>query len=210
NLGVKLLGLLQSREHAPALARMIVDRTPAGLIARCLGGDFRQVGFIRRNALTALARLGAVSEEIEQALVVALADPYYEARAEAARTAATLAESLATRRAEVLDALERCTRGKSIEVAAAAAEALGAVGEGERAVHALVGLAEARFWKVRAAALVGLLRLVQRHKCGDVAAVERAIRRFVLTSTDFQPQFQIKRTYGLLLAAIDAEKGSPR
>jgi UDP-N-acetylglucosamine--N-acetylmuramyl-(pentapeptide) pyrophosphoryl-undecaprenol N-acetylglucosamine transferase len=210
NLAVKLLGLLQAREHVDLVVEVIVDRTPAGWLARLFGGDFRQVGFIRRNALAALARLGVVTDEVERGLVVAMGDPYYEARAEAARTTAVLGGQLATRRGELLDALERCTRDASIEVAAAAAEAIGAVGEGERAAHWLVGLAEARFWKVRAAALAGLLRLVERRACGDIGGLEQAVRRFVLTSTDFQPHFQIKHTYGVLLAAIAAEKGSLR
>jgi UDP-N-acetylglucosamine--N-acetylmuramyl-(pentapeptide) pyrophosphoryl-undecaprenol N-acetylglucosamine transferase len=210
NLGVKLLGVLQAREHCDALVHLIEDRTPASWLARCFGGDFRQVGFIRRNGLAALARIGAVDDGIERALVTALSDPYYEARAEAARTIAGLGERLTTRRDDLMSALQRCTHDRWIEVAATAAEALGAVGDRQTALPALLQLAEARFWKVRMAALQGIRLLVERGQFDDLEALERAVRGFVLASTDFKPEFHIKRTYGNLLTAIAAQKDSAR
>ena len=209
NLGVKLIGLLQATGHYGAIVQILQDRTPAGWLARCFGGDFRQVGFIRRNAIAALARLGVVTDEVEAVLVASLADPYYEARSEAARAIAQMGDDLTTRRVDLVAALERCTADRSIEVAAAAAEALGWVGDQHRALPALLALADARFWKVRLAALKGLLALVARNQCDDVDEVERRARRFVLTSTDFQPHFHIKRAYGDLLTAIARRKETP-
>ena len=94
NLGVKLLGLLHARDKLPLLLALFNDRRPASLLKRMFGGDFVQVGFIRRNIVTALGRLGEVSPEVQAALLTACDDPYFEVRAEAARTAATLAGQL--------------------------------------------------------------------------------------------------------------------
>ena len=65
NLGVKLLGLLQARDKLPLVLALLSDRRPAPWYKRLLGGDFEQVGFIRRNALTTIARLGTVTPEVE-------------------------------------------------------------------------------------------------------------------------------------------------
>ncbi|MFB3852225.1 MAG: glycosyltransferase [Vicinamibacterales bacterium] len=205
NLGVKLIGLLQAREKLPLVLALLEDRTPAAPLERLFGGDFRQVGFIRRNALTALARLRVVNEHIERVLVQSMSDPYFEARAEAARSAAALGTCLSENgRTELTTALVRLLSDRWIEVAAAAAQALGRVGRGEAALRPLLNLAGARFWKVRAAALEGLCALVERGEAGtDLRALEPEIRRFVLTSTDFRPQFDIKAAYARLMAVIE-------
>jgi hypothetical protein len=53
---VKLVGL-PSREAVAGVA-LLKDRWPAPWHKRLFGGDFVQVGFIRRNALTAIAKIG--------------------------------------------------------------------------------------------------------------------------------------------------------
>ena len=75
NLGVKLLGLLHARDKVPLLLALFNDRRPAPLLERLFGGDFVQVGFIRRNIVTALGRLGEVSPEVEAALLTACRGP---------------------------------------------------------------------------------------------------------------------------------------
>ena len=49
-------------------------RTPATRLRRLLGGDFFQVGFIRRNALTSLARIDRHTPNLESALATADTD----------------------------------------------------------------------------------------------------------------------------------------
>jgi len=206
NLGVKLVGLLHARDKTPLLLALLNDRRPAPLVKRLFGGDYVQVGFIRRNIMTALGRLGEVSPEIEAALLAALEDPYFEVRAEAARTAALLADRLSDRSGMVAG-LRRLLPDRWLEVAAAAAHALGKVGQAHDALPALLALRDARFWRLRAAALEGLLALVERGEGGDPAALVGPLNLFVLTSTDFTPEFQIKRLYGRVLDAIAAREG---
>ncbi len=206
NLGVKLVGLLQAREKTPLLVALLRDRRKVGWPKRMLGGDYVQVGFIRRNILTSLGRLRPITPEVEAAVVEAFADPYFEARAEAARTAAVLAPELRDR-AAVVAGLRRLLGDRWMEVAVAAAQALGQVGGREDALPALLALKEARYWRLRAAALEGLVSLVERGEGGDPKALMRAARHFALTSTDFKPEFRIKHLYSRLVSAIAAHEG---
>jgi UDP-N-acetylglucosamine--N-acetylmuramyl-(pentapeptide) pyrophosphoryl-undecaprenol N-acetylglucosamine transferase len=209
NLGVKLLGLLHARDKLPLLLALLADKRPAPWPQRLLGGDYRQVGFIRRNILTAVARLGVVRPEVERALLESFKDPYFEARAEAVRTASHLADRLIDRRA-IVQGLRPVLDDRWLEVASAAAEALGKIGGAEDALPALLGLKDAKYWMVRAAALEGILSLVRRGEAGDPEALKENLREFVLTSTDFKPEFQIKRLYGRVIEAMANREGGAR
>lgn len=202
NLGVKLVGLLGLKEKVPLLLAMLADRTPAPGLQRLFGGDFLQVGFIRRNILVALRQLGHLDAAVESALLRALVDPYYEVRAEAARCAAFFAPN-AKRRVDFAMCLARLTADRHWEVAAEAARALGAVGAGEEAAACLLGLAEHHFWQVRDASLAGLRLLLERGAAGDPERLSEGSRRYVLTATDFKPLFAIKESYRLLREALD-------
>ena len=209
NLGVKLIGLLQARDRLPLVVALLQDRRLAAWYKRMLGGDFEQVGFIRRNALTAIARLGIVTPPVEAALSASFSDPYYEVRSEAARTATALNRLFSD------DARRRLTAGLIgllrdpwLEVAATAAEALGAIGGKDDALPALVELQNYRYWVVRAAGLRGLLSLVERGAAGDLDELERQLRGFVLTATDFRPEFTIRSSYAGVVDAIARQRSS--
>ena len=205
NLGVKLLGLLDAKEKVPLLLALLADRTPAPLVHRLLGGDYVQVGFIRRNVVSALARLDVVDADVESALLAAFSDPYWEVRAEAARTAARFASRL-ERRGEIVAALVKGLSDRNLEAAATAAEALGVLGGETDALPALLGLSDYRFWKVRAAALRGVLALVERGEAGDRKRLEKVLPSFLLTSTDFRPQFEMKLSYRRVVEALSRGK----
>jgi UDP-N-acetylglucosamine--N-acetylmuramyl-(pentapeptide) pyrophosphoryl-undecaprenol N-acetylglucosamine transferase len=209
NQGVKLVGLLNAREKTPLLLALLADKRRAAWIKRLFGGDYVQVGFIRRNIMTALGRLGDATPDVEAALLAGFEDPYFEVRAEAARTAALLAGSL-TDRGDLIAGLVRLLSDRWLEVAVAAAQALGKVGHAHDALPALLALQNARLWRLRAASLEGLLSLVERGEGGDPAALTAALSTFVLTSTDFTPEFQIKRLYGRVLHAIAFREGDQR
>ncbi|MCX6549719.1 MAG: glycosyltransferase [Acidobacteria bacterium] len=207
NLGVKLIGMLQARECLPLVVALLKDRTRAAWYKRALGGDFEQVGFVRRNALAALARLGVVTPEVEAVLVAALNDPYYEARAEACRAVTELEPHLsAAGRAHLVAGLVRLLRDRWLEVAAAAAEALGHVGGADDARPALVALQDHKFWLVRAAGLRGLLALIERGQAGSLEGLEESLRGFALTATDFRPEFTIRTAYARVVTAIAARR----
>ena len=209
NLGVKLLGLLEAKEKVPLILALLADRTPAPLLQRLLGGDFAQVGFVRRNAVTALGRLGVVDDGVEEALLAAFSDPYWEVRSEAARAATRLGGRL-RRRSEVVAALAKGLSDRNLDAAAAAAEALGALGGETDALPALLRLADYRFWKVRAAALRGVLALVERGEVKRTEMLRESLPAFLLTSTDFRPQFEMKLSYRRVVEALSRGKESSR
>ena len=72
-------------------------------------------------------------------------------------------------RAAVVGGLITLLQDRWLEVAVAGAEALGRVGCRHDALPALLATRDARYWVVRAAALRGLLSLVER----DEAATQR-------------------------------------
>ena len=210
NLGVKLIGLLQARERLPLVLALLADRTPAPWYERMLGGDFAQVGFIRRNAMVTVARIGVVTPQVERALEAALGDPYYEVRAEACRAVTRLDPDLsADGRRRLVAGIIRLLGDRWVEVIAAAAEALGHVGGADDARPALVALWDQKYWMVRAAALRGLLALIERGRAGDLDSLARDARAFALTATDFRPEFTIRTSYGRVVDAIQARRRTP-
>jgi UDP-N-acetylglucosamine--N-acetylmuramyl-(pentapeptide) pyrophosphoryl-undecaprenol N-acetylglucosamine transferase len=205
NIGVKLLGLLNARERVPALLAIFNDRKPAPLFKRLLGGDFEQVGFIRRNVIAALIQINEASPEVEKAFLAGLEDPYYEVRAEAARAAAFFGGRLSSPN-KFISGLLTLLSDRVIDVSAAAAEALGELGGESDALPALLGMGDTRYWKIRAAVLHGILHLVERGKTSDLDRVEAQVKNFILTSTDFKPQFEIKSAYQRLIESVSRKK----
>ncbi len=205
NLGIKLLGLLNAKKMIPALLTIFFERKPVSLFKRFLGGDFEQVGFIRRNIIIALVRLNEIAPGVEKALLMGLQDPYYEVRAEAARAAAFFGARLSSP-GGFISGLLRLLTDPTIDVTVAAAEALGKLGGEHDALPALLGLWDARRWKIRAAVLRGIVHLVDRGTVSNLKMLEEQAPRFILTSTDFTPQFEIKAAYRHLMESVFREK----
>jgi UDP-N-acetylglucosamine--N-acetylmuramyl-(pentapeptide) pyrophosphoryl-undecaprenol N-acetylglucosamine transferase len=194
NLGVKLIGLTRYREEIPTLLEMLSDKTPANWIKRMFGGDFEQVGFIRRNIVHALQVLDHFDAEVERHLLLALEDNYFEVRAQSCRTAAYFGGFLKGNQIW-LDALRDRLADPCFEVIAEAAKALGEAGKDGRAASALLALRESHYWQVRNAALHGLKRLIDRGVLDTSQELLESMSGFILTSTDFKPHFLIKETY---------------
>jgi UDP-N-acetylglucosamine--N-acetylmuramyl-(pentapeptide) pyrophosphoryl-undecaprenol N-acetylglucosamine transferase len=205
NLGVKLLGLLDAKEKIPALLTIFFERKPVSFVKRLLGGDFEQVGFIRRNAIISLVRLNELAPGVEKAILLGLQDPYYEVRAEAARAAAYFGARLSSPDS-FISGLLRLLTDPTIDVTVAAAEALGNLGGERDVLPALLGLWDSRLWKIRAAVLRGIGHLVDRGTVANLKMLEEQAPRFILTSTDFTPQFEIKAAYRNLMESVFREK----
>ena len=206
NNGVKQIGLLRDAGRLPLLLHLLADRTPASFIERAFGGDFRQVGFIRRNVVHAIGRIGVLEKRVEGALMLALADPYYEVRVEAARAVAAFGTRFEGRGA-LAEVLESLLSDRNHEVASAAAEALGKVGSGSRDIERLLSLKDHRFWQVREAGLKGLRSLVERGEVEDPAGLLKSASKFILTSVDFRPHFTIKESFRLLAGTVAKRAG---
>lgn len=194
NVGVKLIGLTRYREKIPTLLTMLSDKTPVNRFKKLFGGDYVQVGFIRRNIVQALIILDDFSPGLEKHLLLALDDGYFEVRAQACRAAAFFGSSLEGSETWLNALLKRLEDG-CFEVVCEAARALGEVGTDSRAAGALLALRESYYWQVRNAALVGLRRLIDRGVMVPSPELLSRMSSFILTSTDFKPHFAIKETF---------------
>jgi UDP-N-acetylglucosamine--N-acetylmuramyl-(pentapeptide) pyrophosphoryl-undecaprenol N-acetylglucosamine transferase len=201
NVGIKLIGLLKDESKIDHLLRVLTDRTPVGWWRRLLGGDFYQVGFIRRNALVSLVLIDRHTEALEEALLTALSDPYYEVRAQAARALARFSQRL-TAPSRFQKALMGMLADKSFEVIRESALALGSVGQDGYAIEALLGLRLHRYWQVRQAALLALAELARRSIPSDPERMLQDVTGFVVTATDFRPSFTIKGAYRELVEEL--------
>jgi len=209
NLGVKLIGLTRYREKIPTLLGMLSDRTRVNRFKRMFGGDFEQVGFIRRNIVLALQVLDHFDAGVEGALFAALEDPYFEVRAQACRTAAHFGPFLEGNRSW-LYALPTLLSDPCFEVVVEAAKALGEIGTDSEALATLMGLNESHFWQVRNAALEGLKRMIDRGVADPSPELLSSISSFILTSTDFKPHFAIKETFTAIQERCSRKKDSER
>ncbi len=205
NLGVKLIGYTFYYDKIPMLLQMLADRTPAPRVKRLFGGDFVQVGFIRRNIVSALQVMERMDEDIENALLAAFEDPYYEVRAETCRAAVRFGTLLAGKE-KWFNALLRRLQDGSFEVIMEAARALGEVGVDGRCLDALLKLKEHRQWQVRNGALEGILRLLERCVIASSAELLAEVDRFVLTAQDFKPVFAIEETYRRIVDHIGRQQ----
>jgi UDP-N-acetylglucosamine--N-acetylmuramyl-(pentapeptide) pyrophosphoryl-undecaprenol N-acetylglucosamine transferase len=205
NLGVKLLGLLQAKQKIPALLTLFNDRKRVSPFKRLFGGDFVQVGFIRRNIITALVRINDLLPEVEKAILAGFEDPYYEVRTESALASAFFGNRLSSTK-PFIKALLNLLGESNIDVCSAAAEALGRIGSEHDAFPALLQLWDTRYWRLRTAALRGLVHLVERGQIANLKILEEQAPRFILTSTDFKPHFEIKFGYRRLIEAIAIKK----
>jgi UDP-N-acetylglucosamine--N-acetylmuramyl-(pentapeptide) pyrophosphoryl-undecaprenol N-acetylglucosamine transferase len=209
NLGVKLIGLTRYREKIPTLLKMLSDRTPVSKIKKFFGGDFVQVGFIRRNIVQALQVMDHFDSDVEKHLLAALEDPYFEVRAQACRSAAHFGPFAAGKKLWINGIVERL-EDDCFEVVIEAARALGEIGTDWEAAEALFSMNESHYWQVRNAALCGLKRMIER---GVVKASEEMLSKtssFILTSTDFRPRFEIKETYGAIRKCAKEYKSEHR
>jgi UDP-N-acetylglucosamine--N-acetylmuramyl-(pentapeptide) pyrophosphoryl-undecaprenol N-acetylglucosamine transferase len=184
---------------------LLFEREPVPWFKRILGGDFKQVGFIRRNIFSALVRLNELSPEVEKALQEGLEDPYYEVRAQAAHAVAFFGPRLQSTRS-LIPALKNLLKDPNVDVVLAASEALGSIGTRDDALPALLGMWDTRLWKKRSAVLRGILHLVRRGEITDPEDLEEDVAKFILTSTDFRPHFEIKAIYRHLMEMISKEK----
>ena len=211
-VGVKLLGLLKAHEQEPLLLALLADKRPVSFLKRMLRRRLR-AGGLHPAKHHDRARAGSETRHPRwnRRWLAGFDNPYYEVRAEAARVSARLAGGLPEPRRGWWTACRRLLHGL---VARGGLIRRPRARQGRHrqrdALPALLALRNARFWRMRAAALEGLLALVERGEGGDSIALIDGLRGFILTSTDFSPEFEIKRLYGRLLRAVATREGGER
>ena len=123
NSAVKIVGALRLVSFKENLIEFIIDRTPARFLVRLFGGDFHQVGFIRRNAVRALGATTVPDQKVTAALLTSLTDSYWEVRAEGLKALRNMYIECST--PEVISAVAGALRDSTFEVVEQALYTLG-------------------------------------------------------------------------------------
>jgi len=173
NAAVKIVGELDIREFTGDLLDMMTDRTPAHFLDRILGGDYYQVGFIRRNAARVLGKIASPEQDVAAAMQKALDDPYWEVRVEALKScrkifAGKLPDSL-------MSAAIARLRDRKFEVTAEAVRALGESAADDKIIRDFKPLYEHPNSLVRVAVIDALTLLHKRGLIREISALHNEI-----------------------------------
>lgn len=211
NEGVKLIGLLRHQNKLSLLLHILTDRTPAPWRQRLFGGDFVQVGFIRRNALAAIALIGDYSEKTLQALPIAINDPYFEVRSTAMRLIRRMFREGVELTPEIIQGVRQRTDDPNLEARWEALHTFGYCGKPEEVLDACRPYLLAQQAPVRDAVLRAYLALSERFKgTGEpwMKQLEEDLDRFAITSVSFHPFFPLKERYTTLRKRLREEGAS--
>jgi UDP-N-acetylglucosamine--N-acetylmuramyl-(pentapeptide) pyrophosphoryl-undecaprenol N-acetylglucosamine transferase len=191
NRGVKLVGLLGYQERRPHLLFLLKERRPVSLPQRLLGGDYEQVGFIRRNVFEALRRLNVLDREVLDIIQLGLEDNYFEVRTQACLTVAHFADRLGDTAPQIASQLRHLLRDSSFEVIIAAARALGKVSTDGAIAEDFKQFLFNKNWKIRQAIVQSLGMLLERRVLRP-SQVSAFLEEMLITSNGFQPMFPLK------------------
>ena len=191
NAGVKMVGILRQRDKLPVLAGFVKDRAPASRMRRLFGGDFETNGFIRRNSMASLIRLGVASPLMREVILCGLEDPYFEVRSQAARAVQAFRASLENDQ-EIVERLLNCAKDKYFEVAVEAVKAMGSVASAETALEVFRSLSQHENWRVRQAVVEACCALLDRGQDVPKAFLSEILAGMMVTSTGFCPSFSLK------------------
>lgn len=208
NDGVKLVGMLGYQERRDLIIALLEERKPVGTLQRLMGGDFVQVGFLRRNAYDALADLDVMDDALARVLHLGLSDGYFEVRSASARCAGHFADRLGSHAAAVEARLFELLDDPWFEVKIAAIRALGRVARERPLVQALESLSFDPNWKVRQAVVVAIQAQLSRGRITPAEA-RAAVEGMLITSNGFVPNFPLKGAVRELGAAIAAASQPP-
>ena len=195
NQAVKLVGLLRIKTLRHDLCAKVVCREKASRWARLFGGDYREPGFVRRNAIASLRQISVCDSEVERALLEALGDRYYEVRSAAAGALKSFASQLTpASQEEAAERTRRLCADRNFEVARAATLALGELALDEGVLATLKRLHYHRNWRVREALIRTYGRLLKRGILKNDKQVLALLDDILITTEGFTPVFPLKET----------------
>lgn len=192
NRGIKLVGALRRADRYPEL----------------IAGLARWPGFLRRNALAALAKAERCGEGFAAAAERGLGDSYWEVRREALALILRFPAELGTVPA-LARGVERLAgrRREGFEVRGAALRAAVAVLDERRFLALAAPFATERSVRLREALLDAVARGLESGRLRDRMAVRLLLERVVVTTSEFSPSFRIRERF---LAAARALEEEPR
>jgi UDP-N-acetylglucosamine--N-acetylmuramyl-(pentapeptide) pyrophosphoryl-undecaprenol N-acetylglucosamine transferase len=211
NEGVKMTGLLRHENKMELVLHMLTDRTPAKRLHRYFGGDFEQVGFIRRNALGAVALIGGYDrEDVQEGVHAALQDPYYEVRSSALRLVRRFAHLQVGMDKQIAADVIKLTADPNLEVRWEALHTAGLVAQPEAVIEACRPHVMAPQAPIRDAVLRAYLALLERFPNSTGERWQKKLiadlDHFAITSVAFHPFFPLKDRYTALRKRLREEQ----
>ncbi|MDP8222689.1 MAG: murein biosynthesis integral membrane protein MurJ [Candidatus Lernaella stagnicola] len=205
NIGIKLIGALKLADRIDALVGAITEQAKKRLrLVRVLTGDARDVGFVRRNALTSLVEIGAFDARVRDALLYALDDTYWEVRQYALRAAIAFAEDLRGDDEVFAKVIERMD-DRHFEVAPVAIRAYAELAVTDGLGDRLTAFLDHPRWPIRLAAVDACRRLFDRGVMTDVAELRRVLGRTLLAGEMVEPISPLKRALRRALDGLPEE-----
>lgn len=191
NQGIKLVGALGRADRYPDL----------------VAGLSRWPGFLRRNALAALAKAERCGEGFAAAAARGLADPYWEVRREALGLVASFPAELGAVPALVEEVARLAARRREgFEVRGAALAAAVAVLDEPRFLQLASRFVTERSVRLREALLDAVASGLESGRLRDRTAVRLLLERVVVTTSEFSPSFRIRERYLAAARALEERR----
>jgi UDP-N-acetylglucosamine--N-acetylmuramyl-(pentapeptide) pyrophosphoryl-undecaprenol N-acetylglucosamine transferase len=194
NVGVKLIGLLKLEDRIPLLKHLYLDPTPAGQIAKLVGGDRAQNGFIRRNLISSLISIGVVTDDVEELLQKGVTDSYFEVRRETWRAIRLLGYGISGK-PWVQTQLDAALSDSCFEVRISAIRAVPVVCSVEVGIPKLRGFYLDANWQIREGVMRAFeLWLDAEATDEQVSMLHAEFDQILLTAGGYRPNFGLKET----------------
>ncbi|PID29348.1 MAG: hypothetical protein CR982_03070 [Candidatus Cloacimonadota bacterium] len=190
NNGVKIISQLAKSEYIEKLSYLFNDRRKAKLSHRLLGGDFIQVGFIRRNIIIAYRRIGVFNDIVERDLKLALSDPYFEVVSESLKTLSFFSNEI-KKNFGICELVRNTLFRKELEIIIEAINTFGFLIKSVEEYSILKRFYYHKSSKVRESVIASLKRMYVS-KIVDREFVKNELDNILITSSDFIPMFSIK------------------
>ncbi len=191
NKGIKLVGALRRADRYPDL----------------VAGLGRWPGFLRRNALAALAKAEHCGERFAAAAARGLADPYWEVRREALALVARFPAELGAVPALAEEVARLAARRREgFEVRGAALRAAVAVLDEPRFLALAARFVTERSVRLREALLDAVASGLESGRLRDRTAVRLLLERVVVTTSEFSPSFRIRERYLAAARALEERR----
>jgi len=182
NNGIKLIGGLQCIEKLAVLLSLFKTGN----------------GFMRRNVLQAFSDMEAYDPTMDETILSAMNDSYFEVRAKALQVAEKYAPYIRNNR-KIVEAILKLAikRIQHFDVRVAGVRALALFVELEEYFRIVAPLRFARNVRLRRAILDGIRLALEmgRIKNDQKETVRQFINEFLITTSDFRPSFSIRQSY---------------
>lgn len=192
NRGVKLAGLLQNEEHIKSLSYIYNDKTRIGVLSRLVGGDYKQVGFIRRNVFSSYRKIGVFNDTVKKDLLNSLQDPYFEVVSESLKTIGYFCEYLKNNK-EIKSAIINKFKVHNTEVLIKAVYAYSCLIENFEDFKILEQFFYHPSWYVRKEVLMALRKLKENKIIKDDKIIDDILDNILVTAEGYSASFDLKQ-----------------